>query len=62
MRRQMAVNWNLEWNGIVQACYIRYSTDDWVSDTMYKGFIFDIMNAIWSKIIELQIEENGNRH
>jgi hypothetical protein len=22
------VRWNLDWNGIVQACYIQYSTDD----------------------------------
>jgi hypothetical protein len=30
---QMADRTVLEWNGIVQAYYIQYSTDDYVSDT-----------------------------
>ena len=29
---QIDVRWNLEWNGIVQACYIQYSTNDYTSD------------------------------
>jgi len=32
MSRQMAVIWNLEWNGIVQACHVQYSIDDEISD------------------------------
>jgi len=27
MHSQIAVKWNLEWNGIVQAYYIEYSID-----------------------------------
>jgi hypothetical protein len=36
MSRQMAVIWNLEWNGIVQGAHIQYSTDDNVSDQSMK--------------------------
>jgi hypothetical protein len=32
MSRQIGVRWNMEWNGILQAYYIRYSTNDIVFD------------------------------
>jgi hypothetical protein len=28
MSRQIDIRWNWNWNEIVQACYIQYSTDD----------------------------------
>ena len=34
MSRQIDVRWNLEWNGIVQGCYIQYSTNDLVPDNI----------------------------
>jgi hypothetical protein len=41
MGRQNAVIWNLEWNGIVQECYIQYFIDDNLSDQSMK------ILAIW---------------
>jgi hypothetical protein len=38
MSRQIVVIWNWNWNGIVQACYIQYSTDDYTSDSPYEKF------------------------
>jgi hypothetical protein len=33
----MLVKWKMEWNGIVQACYIQYSTDDRIYDALNFG-------------------------
>jgi hypothetical protein len=35
MTGQIDVRWNWNWNGIIQGCYIQYSTDDWVSDVVH---------------------------
>jgi hypothetical protein len=30
----LCVKWKMEWNGIVQACYVQYCTDDRTFDIM----------------------------